>query len=75
LWPLAGVARQVAELELLLHAFDRLALAPFLDLNDKSRPSVGIDDAVGRRSSTRLKGLHRGFGLRTERAVDASITA
>ena len=33
--PVAGIAGQVAELELLLHAFDRVALASLFDLDDK----------------------------------------
>ena len=68
--PFAGIPREVTELELRLHAFDRLPLAPLFDLNDKSRPGDGTDDAISRQSSARLKRLHRGFSVWTELAVD-----
>ena len=48
LGPFARIAREVAELELFLHAFDRVPLAPQFDLNDKSGPSDLTDDAIGR---------------------------
>ena len=38
LGPVGGIAGQVAELELLLHAPDRVALASLLDLHDNAPP-------------------------------------
>jgi hypothetical protein len=54
--PLTGVARQVAELELLLNTADRVAVAAFLDLDDKSRPRLRTDDAVSPKYSQEAGG-------------------
>jgi hypothetical protein len=70
LGPIAGIARQVAKLELLLHPSNRVALASLFDLYYKSRPRYGIDNPVGRQPMARLKRFHRGSGVRTEYAVD-----
>src|SRR5215213_8468642 len=68
--PFTGITRQIAELELLLHPSDRVALTSPFDLDDESRPCHGTDDPVGRQSMAYLKCFHCGFGIRTEHAVD-----
>src|SRR5262245_33997215 len=70
LGPITGIARQVAELELLLHSSNRVALTSLFDLHDKSRPRYGTDNPVGPQPMVCLKRFHRGSGLRTEHAVD-----
>src|SRR5918912_1480242 len=68
--PLTGVARQVAELELLLNTADRVAVAALLDLDDKSRPRLRTDDPVSNQAMARLESLDGGLGSWTEHAVD-----
>src|SRR5919199_3176479 len=68
--PLAGVARQVTELELLLNAANGVAVAAFLDLDEKSRPRVRTDAAVRGQAMACLESLHGGLGSWTEHAID-----
>src|SRR6476660_3009244 len=61
----AGIAGQIAELKLLLHSSNRVALASALDLHNESHPGHRIDDPVNRRPRVGLKRFHCGFGIRT----------
>jgi hypothetical protein len=67
----AGIARQVTELEFLLHSFNRIALAAPFYLNDKSSPRYWTHDPIGQEPMARLKRFHRGLSCRTEYAVNA----
>src|SRR6188472_160166 len=66
---LGGVAGEVAELELLLHAADGVALAALVHLDDDLRPGLRPDDPVDPDAGGLLHGPDRGLGSGTEDAV------
>jgi tetratricopeptide (TPR) repeat protein len=72
---LAGVAGQVAELELLLHPAYRVPLASLLDRDDQGRPGVGADDPVDRQALLLLEGPDGGLGPGPEDPVDGDGVA
>src|SRR5512132_30974 len=73
--PLARVAGQVPELELLLHPAHRVPLAALLDRDDQGRPGVGADDPVDGQALLLLEGADGGLGQGTEDPVDGDAVA
>jgi hypothetical protein len=71
----AGVAGEVAELELLLDPPDGVALAALLDGDDQRRPGVGADNPVDGQALLLLEGPDGGVGVGSEDAVCGDVVA
>src|SRR5450759_2703722 len=69
----AGTPRQVAELELVLHAADGVAAAAQLDLDHQCGPGLWPDDPVDVEVIARLEGADRSLGVGAEDAVDGIV--
>jgi hypothetical protein len=70
-----GIARQVSELELFLHASDGITSTAPSDLNDESHPRLLIQYPSSGQALARLKGLYGGVSCWTKHSIDRDMLA